>query len=252
MINGSVVGTSHEKRGEPCQDYCHAIVIGSDESPILIAACADGAGSSAFAQAGSKIACLAFVRAASFALEKGLVSQNIERATILKWYDEARRHLSLEACIRNSELREFACTLLTAIVTESRCVFSQIGDGAIIVRDSTGYRSIFWPQSGEYASTTFFLTGGDFERHIECAITTDTINTLAIITDGLQPLALHFATRSVHELFFDPMFEALQNTANPEDLELPLRQFLASQPVCERTDDDKTLLLAARRPHELP
>jgi hypothetical protein len=158
-----------------------------------------------------------------------------------------RGSLSLEACLLNLPLREFACTLLTAIVGEKSAVFSQIGDGVIVVQNGAGYRPVFWPQSGEYASTTYFLTGEGFEDQLAVRSLPGVVNELALLTDGLQPLALHYATKSVHAPFFQPMFQTLRQTDLVENLEQPLRQFLASGPVNERTDDDKTIILTSRQ-----
>lgn len=248
LLDGSAVGTSHERRGESCQDYSHARTVGSGESSVLAVACSDGAGSASHAALGAKVACLAYVHIASEALEEGLPVSEVTDQRIRHWHEKVCGRLSLEACLRNLELRDFACTLLTAIASTGGAVFSQIGDGAIIYRDGDGYKPAFWPQNGEYSNTTFFLTGPDFQERLEVRSLQGEIDELALFTDGLQPLALHYASRTVHGPFFEPMFESLRNAQNPEDLEGPLRRFLTSNAVNDRTDDDKTLVLASRRP----
>jgi hypothetical protein len=145
------------------------------------------------------------------------------------------------------DLREFATTILTAIVGPSQALFSHIGDGVIVYGDGDGYRTPFWPQQGEYANTTYFLTGSDFEDQIAFEGIDRQIDEVALLTDGLQPLALHYATRSVHSPFFQPMFAALRGANDPEEFREPLKAFLNSAGVNSRTDDDKTLVLATRR-----
>jgi hypothetical protein len=167
---------------------------------------------------------------------------------VIGWYDQARRRLSLEASIRGVATRELACTLLAAVLDTECAVLSQIGDGAIIYRDGGGYQIAFWPQSGEYANTTNFLTDGAFEDHVLVRLVAPGPDGIALLTDGLQPLALHYATQTAHAPFFDPMLDALRLEMDPDRLRDPLNQFLASRAVCERTDDDKTLVLAALRP----
>ena len=103
---------------------------------------------------------------------------------------------------------------------------------------------VFWPQVGEYANTTWFVTSADFEQMLQ--VRGEAVDEVALFTDGLQMMALHFATRSVHRPFFEPLFAALRGAAQPEDLVVPLRAFLDSPAVNERTDDDKTLVLAVR------
>jgi hypothetical protein len=72
---------------------------------------------------------------------------------------------------------------------------------------------------------------------------------VAVFSDGLQMLALQYSTRSVHSPFFRPMFRQLASSTEGHVIELcnPLNSFLNSKLVNERTDDDKTLVLATRR-----
>jgi hypothetical protein len=70
------------------------------------------------------------------------------------------------------------------------------------------------------------------------------------MTDGLQSLALHYASQSVHQPFFQGMFQPLH--ASSGSAEVPalsdsLEGFLASERVRMRTDDDVSLILATRR-----
>jgi hypothetical protein len=73
---------------------------------------------------------------------------------------------------------------------------------------------------------------------------------VALLTDGLQGLALRFSTREAHGPFFEPMFARLrrEREGEPKGLGKELRAFLGSAPVNQRTDDDKTLVLATRLP----
>jgi hypothetical protein len=212
-----------------------------------VAACADGASSAAEAALGARLACLGFVRLACEALRDGLDVQDIDARRVFGWHEQIRGLMSLEASLRNQELRDLACTLATAIVGQSAAAFSQVGDGAIVYREGAAYQTAFWPQSGEYASTTFFVTCEDLEERLAFRTLRQRVDELALLTDGLQPLALHYASRTVHAPFFEPMFEAIRQAAEVQTLEDPLREFLTSKPINDRTDDDKTLVLATRR-----
>ena len=77
------------------------------------------------------------------------------------------------------------------------------------LQDGDGYRTVFWPQSGEYLNTTNFLTDEEFERRLELHALAERVDELALLTDGLQMLALRYADKSVHSPFFLPMFQAL-------------------------------------------
>ena len=76
---------------------------------------------------------------------------------------------------------------------------------------------------------------------------TESVSELAVFTDGLQRLALDFTTRQPYGAFFRPFFERLRTEPEPETLLEPLREFLDSPRVNDRTDDDKTLVLALSR-----
>jgi hypothetical protein len=246
ILAGSAVGTSHERLGESCQDYAQATI--AEATPrVLVAACADGAGSASHAGLGARIACRGLIRAAAERLRDGLAVSQIDSRQMLRWHAQVRGCLSLEASLLNRDVRDFACTLLTAIVGEEGAVFSQIGDGAIVYRQGGDFKTAFWPQTGEYANTTFFLTGQDFEERLAFRAITQRIDEIALLTDGLQPLALHYSSHSVHAPFFEPMFEQLQRAPDTQALEAPLADFLQSKPVNDRIDDDKTLVLATRR-----
>ena len=49
---------------------------------------------------------------------------------------------------------------------ESWSAFLEIGDGAIVILDDGVLRPVFWPQSGEYLNTTYFVTDSDFDNDV--------------------------------------------------------------------------------------
>ena len=179
-------------------------------------------------------------------MRDGLMTEAIESDTALYWMDEARKQLNFEAAQRQAGLRDLACTLLLAVVGDHSAAFAQIGDGAMVTCYGEEYRPVFWPQAGEYANTTYFLTQDDFADHVEFVRFDERIDELAIFSDGLQRLALNIAGRMGHRPFFEPLFTRLRAAASGDDLREPLRQFLESPRVAQRSDDDKTLILATR------
>jgi hypothetical protein len=118
-----------------------------------------------------------------------------------------------------------------------------------VYREDGRYVPALWPQSGEYANCTFFLTDADAATRVQ-AKRARRVDELALLTDGLQGLALHFASRAAHGPFFAPMFARLRGVSatRPRSLAGELHAFLDSPAVNQRTDDDKTLVLATRLP----
>lgn len=244
LLLDSVVGTSHAQTNLPCQDYASGRML---DAGTIVLVCADGAGSASRSQFGSRFVCTGLLNIIATALEGGLALKDVSRERVVDWHATIRRRLSLEACRENLDLREFASTVLTAIVGPAQALFSHIGDGVIVYGEGDGYKTPFWPQQGEYANTTYFLTGSDFEDQLAFEGIDRQIDEVALLTDGLQSLALHYASRSVHSPFFQPMFTALRDTGDPDELREPLKAFMNSPAVNSRTDDDKTLVLATRK-----
>ncbi len=116
----------------------------------------------------------------------------------------------------------------------------QIGDGAIVTgpkatgTTAPGWKWLFWPQKGEYANSTLFLTDETALAKAEVAPLTVDVQDVAVFSDGLEALALHFGSRTAHEPFFRAMFPPLHaHTAQGEATELSgqIAQFLTSPAV---------------------
>ncbi len=152
----SVLGTSHLKRGSPCQDAGGCVVVrATDGNEVLIAAVADGAGTVECSDAGASLAVSRFLR--DFAEPE---PTSIKREFVVEWIGSVQSEIAVLAAQEGRESRDYACTILGAVITNSCAVYVQIGDGAIIVgtEEPGEYTWIFWPQHGEYANVTNFLT----------------------------------------------------------------------------------------------
>jgi Protein phosphatase 2C len=242
VLAESAPGTSHRKTGIPCQDAFRTRTFGSCGEWIAIAA-ADGAGSASRSELGANLACEAFVRRAEV-LDPGTF---VNRDCVTSLFSEVRAALVGEAERIEVPPREMACTALLAVVGPMSATFAQVGDGAIVIGEGEDHRVVFWPEPAEYANATDFLTDDRFVDLIRFETTQHSITEVAVLTDGLQRLALDYSSLSPYAPFFRPLFWELRKADNPESLLDPLRTFLDSKPVNDRTDDDKTLVLALRR-----
>jgi hypothetical protein len=70
------------------------------------------------------------------------------------------------------------------------------------------------------------------------------VRALALTSDGLLRLVLKLPGYEPHPQFFRPLLTFVRETADENQAQADLADFLASERVCARTDDDKTLLLA--------
>jgi len=245
-ISASVTGTSHLATDAPCQDYSCAEVVDGPDGQFLIAACADGAGSVSRSELGARVACHEFLQLVKCAVADGEITPSFAREDGLKWYSTIREKLVSEAATIEVPLRELSCTLLGAVIGETFAIFLQIGDGAIVIDAGDAYRTVFWPQSGEYCNETNFLTKPDLKRVLDFAVVEQPISKLAMFTDGLELLILQLDSHSVHAPALEPFFTTIRRTSDVPGLTQALRTFLNSEKVNQKTDDDKTLLLAIR------
>ena len=226
----SEVGGNHIQAGVPCQDASGLSVLPN----ALIGCVADGAGSARYSDEGSLAAVAAFLGVSADLLHRGHDPEQI----VCDAFREARCAVSE---IAGSERREFATTLLGLVATKNRIAAGQIGDGAIIIDGEIALES----HAGEYANETSFITEDEVAPNIYAS--KKRVKRVAIITDGLEHLALHRKgqVRLPHEPFFDPMYQWLKKTDVPERIE-QLSAFLRSERIRSRTGDDVTLLLAMR------
>jgi hypothetical protein len=241
----SVVGTAHRKLPDGiCQD-AHALDY-IQRLSAFVGVVSDGAGSAAQAQRGSRIAC-------DFVLERiAETSPNLVFAKTLadETLDELRGKLQSLADNEGFQTRDFACTLLVAIICPDRAVFWQMGDGAMCFRQrgEDRFKYAFWPGKGDYANVTYFVTDDNAKDQLDFDITAGEIVELGMFSDGLERLALDFAAGEAHTGFFSGLFPHMHNLPEGrcEVLSSQIANFLGSERVNQRTDDDKTLILASR------
>ena len=244
-IAESVQGTNHSAAGTPCQDSCAVHILGDGAEAALIACIGDGAGYVKYGDIGSRLACQSVIESASSHFEMHSSFADLQTSDVLKWCEIARTRIAEHAALCDRPVREYATTLGAAMVSSRGSVFFQIGDGAIVVRKNRVLGVVFWPQSGEYINTTNFLTSDDYSGHLQFLTTTNGFADVALLTDGIERLALKFDSLTPHPPFFQPLFQALRTTTDVEGLGEALRQFLQSDSMREKTDDDKTLVLAS-------
>jgi hypothetical protein len=243
-IGSSVIGSSHQKSLAPCQDACgySTCTLGADS--VLVICIADGAGSAKASDLGSNETVKTILETiASSGKTLGEIDAQIAR----EWIEKTRERLAALALERGVTTRDLACTVLFAVLDEAEAVFVQIGDGGWIAKTEAGYQPVTWPsRRGEYANETTFITSPDWQEDMQFVVLREPLRGVAGFSDGLQQLALHMASQSVHVPFFETKFQALAQAADAVALQQPLEVYLSSATVNERTDDDKTLVLAER------
>lgn len=244
-VGASVIGTSHADQDLPCQDASLVRLLKAD---VLLLTASDGAGSAPCSDLGARLACDTLLEEVASYVENGGAVGSLTSETIDGWCDAVIGKLHLQARIADRPPRDFACTLITALLGPDASAYLHLGDGAIVALIDDAYSVVSWPRSGEYANTTFFLTDDRAMEQFQVHLQQPPVEELALFTDGLQMLALQFSSRTAHVPFFRPLFERLRSESPGEATALGplLEEYLASPTITSRTDDDKTLLLATR------
>jgi serine/threonine protein phosphatase PrpC len=236
----------------PCQDYGHYHIF----NDVIVGAVADGAGSAKYSDIGAKLAveavikylsrigaylrkrkpwCQSFWRSLSEKEAKKLFAKTLKKA-IASLHEEAKTE--------NYSVNDLACTLLIFVATPQWVAAMQIGDGFIVVRSQESeYQLLFQPDKGEFANETTFITSSNALDEMQVRVLTGHQEFICAATDGLEKLAIRFSDWTPFALFFKPLEEYLGETNEPEKEDEYLKNFLDSERLNARTDDDKTLLL---------
>ncbi len=240
-------GTSHERSATRKQD-AFSCFRGMGKAGSIAILVSDGAGSASFGGEGASLACRSVGRSLRqhFAVSSEIPAEPDFRT----WLDAARDLIAVVSAQRGLPQREFAATLICLVSTGAQTVVAHIGDGCAVLKDVTADRWVapLWPDHGEYASTTFFVT--DDELKLRVTHYERTISAAAVFSDGLERLALDFTATLPFDRFFDGMVmpvSASSTAGRDAVLSEKLKRYLNSALVNERTDDDKTLIIAVNK-----
>jgi hypothetical protein len=219
------------------------------DKDVLVAIVSDGAGSASHGGQGASLVC----RSISSAVRRHLTSTHRlpSDEDIANWLDQTRDLLFAVAERRGLVPRDFAATLVCAVSDASECLVAHVGDGCVVMRDDSSGEWVapIWPDHGEYASTTSFVTD-DVIPTIRVTRHRSPAAAIALFSDGLERLALDFTTKRPFAGFLDVVVRpvlASEKVGRDAKLSVQLKEYLESSAVNGRTDDDKTLVIAVRK-----
>ena len=249
----TAAGASHVRNNVPNQDAVRHRLVELGDGQVVIVAVADGAGSAARSDEGSRIAADTAVvtivdginrqPAAAFGagLAESLVRDAIKRAKI-----EVERYATTHGVYP----RELASTLIVALASDSLMMAAQVGDGTVIAFNigSGIAMTLCKAHSGEYANETTFITSCSQPHEIASVghASGYDYDSLALITDGLQNLALKMPEREAFLGFWNPILNDLAQTEEPEAVPGRLHTFISGERVRSRTTDDVTVAIAVK------
>lgn len=242
-------GVSHERTGLPLQDAlsCSSRMVGEEQ--YLVATVSDGAGSASHGGKGAALVCRSITLAARKHLSTNTLLPSDEQVQC--WLDEVRDRIYYASQRRELIPRDFAATLVSAISNGDSTLIIHVGDGCAVLREaqSAEWTAPTWPDHGEYASTTSFVTD-DGPLRLRVSRCAAAIDALALFSDGIERLALDFLGKKPFTPFFAGIVQPVlvsACTGRDRALSEQLERYLSSPAVNQRTDDDKSLIIAVRK-----
>ncbi|NEU84032.1 PP2C family serine/threonine-protein phosphatase [Nostoc sp. UIC 10630] len=242
----SAIGTSHHKQGIDCQDYGDYRIF----DDVIVGAVADGAGSAKHSDVGSRLAvetvlkCFSEINEFPQKQDSQPLSQEEAQKVFAEIVNKVITELQKQANEEDYSINDLACTLLVFVATPDWVAAMQIGDGFIVMRSQgSQYQLLFQPDKGEFANETTFITSTNALKEMQVKVIPEKQEFICASTDGLEKVAIRLSDWELFSPFFKPLEEYLHEPVNQEDEDKYLMEFLNSERLNSRTDDDKTLLL---------
>jgi hypothetical protein len=153
--------------------------------------------------------------------------------------------IEVEATMREVAVRDLATTLIVVAATPEVVSAAQVGDGAVVVGEPEGnIIALTSPGSGDYINETTFLSASMALDTAQVTVWHGGVAYIAVLSDGLQMLALKMPSGVPHVPFFSPLFRFVASATDERQAQEQLMAFLRSPRVRQSVDDDLTLLLA--------
>lgn len=215
---------------------------------VFHAVVADGAGSASHAEQGSQCVVDSVMETTRSLIGEG---ESDLRKVLFQALTNARANLIHLAAELQIELKQLSTTVLAVIVGPHGGIAMQVGDGVIAVsEEAEQWAWVIWPQHGEFINSTSFLTDEDALAKMEEAVLGPSVLDICLCSDGLESLALNYSERSAHSPFFSALLKELHplhDTDEQNALSQQLKQFIVSDRVRSRSDDDISIVIATRR-----
>lgn len=249
----TAVGASHSRDNAPNQDAVDHRLVELGYGQVAIVAVSDGAGSAPRSDEGSKIAVNAVVTAIADGINKqpaAAFGEHLAESLVRNAIEGTKNEVVRHARRQNVSPHELASTLIVAFASESLLTAAQVGDGAVIAFDIDGgdAKTLCSAHTGEHANETIFITSRSKPHEIASVghASGYEYDGMALITDGLQGLALKMPEREAFLGFWNPILNDLAQTDEPDAVSERLHAFISGKRVQSRTTDDVTIAIGVR------
>jgi hypothetical protein len=239
-IGARATGRARGTHGAPCQD---AFAYASLTDDLVAIAVADGAGSAASSSIGAEVAVARAIVYLTNVCDLLTAGATVWRAAVRGAFEAARGSLVDLARVRNQPAGDFATTLQLVVASHDACCYGRLGAGGCVGRLEDGALLSLSPTAGyPFVNGASLLTSATSEPDV--FFYPNALSACAVFTDGLEHLAMHLADWRPHRPFFAPLFEFVAVSEHRAGAEHELGHYLRTKRFDERTDDDRTLVLA--------
>jgi hypothetical protein len=243
-VGASVQGTSHKDAALPCQDahrFHHL------SSGTLIITVADGVGSATLADEGANLASDVAIKYLITYLEQhSNISETELENALRNAYQAAVDSIQAKATREGVSASDYATTLTVGVITDTFVIGAMVGDGMMVVEDMRGeFSCVFELPKREYANQVVAITSPHGPDALQIVSKEGPAKTVSILTDGLLRLSCDIRKNVPHTPFFQAMTSLLKKVPEPTKASQELQTLLSHPSINERTDDDKTLVMAA-------
>ena len=212
----TAAGSSHVRNNVPNQDAVEYRLVKAGSSQVVVVAIADGAGSAPRSDEGSQIAVKVAVASMVNGVKKrppAAFSEHLATSLVRDAIKRAKNGVVSYGKKHGIPAGDLASTLIVAVASERLVTAAQVGDGAVVAFNigSGAARTLCAADTGEYANETTFITSRTRPHRVASVghASGCDYDALALITDGLQNLALKMPEREAFLGFWNPMRQRL-------------------------------------------
>ena len=156
IVKSAVTGRGHISQNLPCQDKVFSL----KAKGVQAAALADGAGSAVYSHFGAEIVAEETCRLLTECFEAFYNEDNVGKVG-QELLHHLREKLELRAEELEGSMRDLASTLLFVAVAKDRYILGHLGDGVIGYMKNGDLKVASYPDNGEFANETTFVTSSD-------------------------------------------------------------------------------------------
>ncbi len=240
----SLTGSSHIKRGIVCQD-AHKIFQLSNG--WIVAAVADGVGSSRHSDIASRLAVDTVIEMCNNRIDKHTKLSEVKEI-VKKAYNEAQQRIVNYAYAHDDELSDYDTTLHMVVYDGSGFVYGHAGDGGIIGLTNDGkYIKVTKPQKAEDSICVIPLRAGEDSWVI--GEQKGKFASVLLATDGIYDTFYPYLLRDNYPDIYVPLARFFMDNnvlsvtqENIGEIEKSRLDFVNSEAYAS-VDDDKTLVV---------